>query len=83
MRLREAVFFVGVSAGAPEAVYEPTARQLRGRISSEDLPPGTAPPSVRTLASDLGYDFNTPARGFRLLEEDGFVRVRNRAGTDW
>jgi len=82
MKKDEAIVFVTVDAGDSEPAYEQIARQIRARISSGALPPGTALPSVRTLASDLGYNLNTVARAYRLLEEDGFVLIRNRAGAE-
>jgi DNA-binding transcriptional regulator YhcF (GntR family) len=82
MNRSEPIIFVTVDAGAEEPAYEQIARQIQARISSGALPPGTALPSVRTLASDLGYNLNTVARAYRLLEEDGFVRIRDRAGVE-
>jgi len=80
MKNAEPIIFVSVEAASDEPAYEQIARQIRTSISSGDLPPGTALPSVRTLASDLGYNLNTVARAYRLLQDDGFVRIRNRAG---
>ncbi|MGD8329696.1 MAG: GntR family transcriptional regulator [Acidobacteriota bacterium] len=82
MKEPEPIIFVTVDAGSDEAAYEQIARQIRTSISSGALPPGTALPSVRTLASDLGYNLNTVARAYRLLQEDGFVRIRDRAGAE-
>jgi GntR family transcriptional regulator len=65
---------------AAEPVYEQIGRQIRARIAAGDLPAGTALPAVRTLASDLGVNLNTVARAYRLLEEQGFVVIRDRAG---
>lgn len=42
--------------------------------------PGSVLPSVRTLASDLGVNLNTVARAYRLLEEEGFLGIRERSG---
>jgi DNA-binding transcriptional regulator YhcF (GntR family) len=44
------------------------------------LPSGTAIPSVRQLARDLGVSLNTVARAYRLLEAEGFLVIRDRAG---
>lgn len=63
-----------------EPVYTQIARQIRTRIASGELPAGGALPPVRTLASDLGINLNTVARAYRALEEEGFVRIRDRAG---
>jgi DNA-binding transcriptional regulator YhcF (GntR family) len=63
-----------------EAVYAQVAQQLRQLIASGALPSGMAIPSVRQLARDLGVSLNTVARAYRLLEEEGFLLIRDRAG---
>jgi DNA-binding transcriptional regulator YhcF (GntR family) len=63
-----------------EAAYEQIAAQLRDAISTGALRPGTSLPGVRGLASDLGVNLNTVARAYRLLEEQGFVEIRDRSG---
>ena len=54
-----------------DPVYAQVAQQLRQSIASGALVPGTALPSVRRLAGDLGVNLNTIARAYRLLEEKG------------
>ena len=63
-------------------VYEQVADQVRRMIASGALDPGTALPSVRQLAGDLGVNLNTIARAYRLLEEEGFLLIRDRAGVE-
>ncbi len=63
-----------------EAVYAQVAQQLRQLIASGALPTGTAIPSVRQLSRDLGVSLNTVARAYRLLEAEGFLIIRDRAG---
>jgi GntR family transcriptional regulator len=63
-----------------DAVYAQVARQIRQLIASGALPSGTAIPSVRQLARDLGVSLNTVARAYRLLESEGFLAIRDRAG---
>jgi GntR family transcriptional regulator len=65
-----------------EPVYAQIARQIRSRIASGDLAPGLMLPPVRVLASDLGVNFNTVARAYCLLEEEGFLRIRSRSGAE-
>jgi len=65
-----------------EPVYEQIATQIRSRITAGDLRPGAPLPSVRTLASDLGVNLNTVARAYRVLEEQGFLRIRDRSGAE-
>ena len=63
-------------------VYEQIADDLRRRIAASELAPGLPLPPVRTLASDLGVNLNTVARAYRLLEEEGFVRIHDREGVE-
>jgi DNA-binding transcriptional regulator YhcF (GntR family) len=71
-----------VDRRATEPAYEQIARQVRGYIADGTLAPGTLLPGVRSLASDLGVNLNTVARAYRLLQEQGFVRIRNRSGVE-
>jgi len=63
-----------------DPVYRQVADQLRRLVASGELVPGTALPSVRQLARDLGVNLNTIARAYRLLESEGFLVIRDRAG---
>ena len=67
---------------AQGAAYEQIAAQIRDAIVAGALEPGAVLPGVRGLASDLGINFNTVARAYRLLEEQGFVRIRDRSGVE-
>jgi len=63
-----------------DAVYAQVARQMRKLVATGALGPGTQLPSVRQLARDLGVSLNTIARAYRLLESEGFLVIRDRAG---
>jgi DNA-binding transcriptional regulator YhcF (GntR family) len=54
---------------------EQLCRQLRQLIARKDLRPGQALPSVRQLAADLGIHWNTVARAYRRLREEGLLRI--------
>ncbi len=79
---RELRMALVVDRSGQEPVYEQIARQIRETITSGDLSPGAPLPPVRVVASDLGVNLNTVARAYRLLEEQGFVRIRDRAGAE-
>jgi len=70
------------SQSAEEPVYRQVARQIREMIAFGGLPPGYRLPPVRTLASDLGVNLNTVARAYRVLEQEGFVRICGRSGVE-
>src|SRR5512140_3079167 len=65
-----------------EPAYEQVARQVREAIATGTLKPHQMLPGVRSLASDLGVNLNTIARAYRLLEEQGFVQIRDRSGVE-
>ena len=63
-----------------DAVYAQVAVQIRQLVASGALRPGTPIPSVRQLSRDLGVSLNTVARAYRMLEVEGFLVIRDRAG---
>lgn len=65
-----------------EPVYRQVARQVREMIAAGQLLPGFRLPAVRTLASDLGVNLNTVARAYRVLEDEGFLRIHGRSGAE-
>jgi DNA-binding transcriptional regulator YhcF (GntR family) len=71
---------VTIDRGNDDPVYEQVANQIRLLIASSELGPATPLPSVRQLAGNLGVNLNTIARAYRLLESEGFLVIRDRAG---
>ena len=69
-----------IDRGLDEPVYAQVATQVRHLVASGALGPGTTLPPVRQLAGDLGVNLNTIARAYRLLETEGFLVIRDRAG---
>ncbi len=69
-----------IDRGLEDPVYQQVADQVQRLVASGALVPGTALPSVRQLAGDLGVNLNTIARAYRLLEGEGFLVIRDRAG---
>ncbi len=56
-------------------------RSIEDAIHDERLPPGTALPSVRHLATQLGVNKNTVAAAYRRLRRAGLVSGEGRRGT--
>ncbi len=71
-----------IERSSDEPVYEQIARQIRQCVASGELLQGTPLPAVRILASDLGVNLNTVARAYWMLEEEGFLRIRDRSGAE-
>jgi GntR family transcriptional regulator len=62
-------------------LYAQIAGRLRVAIAAGELKPGDALPSVRNLASRLRVNPATAAQAYRDLEAEGFVEMRQGAGT--
>ena len=82
MELEVDMVVIIIERDSGEPVYGQIARQIRDEIASGGLKPGFMLPPVRTLASDLGINLNTVARAYRQLQDDGFIRIRNRSGAE-
>jgi len=54
---------------------------LRGALVRGDLAAGDSLPSSRALGRDLGVHFNTVAQAYRVLEAEGWLALKRRAGT--
>jgi GntR family transcriptional regulator len=66
---------------SPIPLYAQIAGRLRSAIAAGDLPPGSPLPSVRQLAAELRVNPATVVQAYRDLETDGFVELRQGAGT--
>src|SRR5438128_9396777 len=62
-------------------LYEQIADRVRVAIASGELRPATALPSVRQLATQLRVNPATVVQAYRDLEAEGFVEMRQGAGT--
>ena len=70
-----------VDADLPLPVYEQIRVQVARLAVSGQTAAGTRLPTIRQLASDLGLSKGTVERAYELLEGDGVVERRGRAGT--
>ncbi len=59
---------------------EQIRRGIRETIARGELGPGDSLPSVRQLAGDLGIHFNTVARAYRKLRDEGLLQVGRGKG---
>jgi GntR family transcriptional regulator len=55
--------------------------QVKQAIAGGKLNPGDQLPTVRQLAADLRINFNTVARAYRLLDEEGIISTQHGRGT--
>ena len=62
-------------------LYEQIAVRLKAAVATGELRAGEALPSVRQLAGTLRINPATVVQAYRGLEEEGFVELRQGAGT--
>jgi GntR family transcriptional regulator len=55
--------------------------EVKQAIATGGLQPGAQLPTVRQLAADLRINFNTVARAYRLLDEEGIISTQHGRGT--
>lgn len=73
--------FERVDSRSPTPLYAQIAERVRVAVASGELRPATALPSVRELAAELRVNPATVVQAYRDLEADGFVEIRQGAGT--
>jgi DNA-binding transcriptional regulator YhcF (GntR family) len=71
---------IRIDVAAPKPLEEQIACELRRALAQGQLPPGAELPSVRQLAGDLGVHWNTVARAYRRLADEGLLVVRRGRG---
>lgn len=69
-----------VDANSPTPLYQQIHDHIVAGIATGELEPGTSLPSVRSLASDLGINLHTVNKAYAILCDEGYVRMRGRAG---
>jgi GntR family transcriptional regulator len=62
-------------------IYLQLIDQIKHLIATGELAPGDQLPTVRQLAADLRVNFNTIARAYRLLDEEGVISTQHGRGT--
>ncbi len=62
-------------------IYTQVVEQVKTMVSTGALKPGDQLPTVRQLAADLRVNFNTVARAYRTLHEEGVLSTQQGRGT--
>ena len=73
--------FADIEPRSPVPLYEQIAARVRMAVAAGDVVAGTALPSVRQLAGRLRVNPATVVQAYRELEREGFVEMRQGAGT--
>jgi GntR family transcriptional regulator len=64
-----------------EPIYLQLVDQVKVQIASGALHPGDQLPTVREVAANLRINFNTAARAYRILHEEGVLSTQQGRGT--
>jgi GntR family transcriptional regulator len=67
---------ISIDLDSPRPLEEQIVLGLRHAVAQGAVNPGDELPSVRQLAGDLGVHWNTVARAYRRLADEGLVLVR-------
>ena len=62
-------------------IYVQIIDQIKHMIAIGVLRPDDQLPTVRQLATDLRVNFNTVARAYRLLDDEGLISTQHGRGT--
>jgi DNA-binding transcriptional regulator YhcF (GntR family) len=71
---------IKIDLGSPRPLEEQIVVGIREAAAQGAIAPGDELPSVRQLAGDLGVHWNTVARAYRRLSDEGVVVVRRGRG---
>lgn len=77
----QAAVRIQVDPDAALPAYEQIRLQISRLIADGTYSRGAQLPTIRQLASDLGLSKGTVERAYVLLESDGLIETRSRAGT--
>jgi GntR family transcriptional regulator len=73
--------FSQIDARSTTPLYAQIATRVKVAIAAGELSPGAGLPSVRQLAGQLRINPATVVQAYRELEAEGFVEMRQGAGT--
>jgi GntR family transcriptional regulator len=71
---------IRIDVGSSRPLEEQIVLELRHALAQGTVTPGTELPSARQLARDLGVHWNTVARAYRRLADQGLLVVRRGRG---
>jgi len=72
---------ISIDFKSPVPIYEQVVLEIQRLVETGHLQSENQLPPVRELARDLEVNFNTIARAYRILEEQGLVSVQHGRGT--
>ena len=71
---------LSIEPDGPVPIYQQIRDRIVEAIAAGRLPAGSALPSTRQLAVDLGINFHTVNKGYDLLRQEGLLRLGRKSG---
>ena len=72
---------IEINFRSEEPIYLQIIQQIESQVLNGQLKSGDQLPPVRELAQELNVNFNTVARAYRLLDENGLISTQQGRGT--
>jgi GntR family transcriptional regulator len=72
--------FLSIEPASDVPLYTQIRNQIVDALVRGELVEGDRLPSVRQLAVDLGINLHTVNKAYRVLAEDGYLRLSGRSG---
>jgi DNA-binding transcriptional regulator YhcF (GntR family) len=69
-----------VEPDGPVPIYQQIRDRIVEAIATGEQPAGSALPSTRQLAVDLGINFHTVNKSYDILRQEGLVRINRKSG---
>src|SRR5215472_15953857 len=77
---READVLLRIEPDSPVPIYQQIRDRVVEAIAHGEQPAGSALPSTRQLAVDLGINFHTVNKAYDILRREGLVRLNRKSG---
>jgi GntR family transcriptional regulator len=71
---------LSIEPDGPVPIYQQIRDRIVEAIASGEQPAGSALPSTRQLAVDLGINFHTVNKSYDILRQEGLVRINRKSG---
>src|ERR1700748_3575118 len=71
---------LSIEPDGPVPIYQQIRDRIVEAIADRRLPAGSALPSTRQLAADLGINFHTVNKAYDLLRQEGLLILNRKSG---
>ena len=72
--------YIEIDFNSNEAIYMQLRNQIVWGIATNQYQEGESLPSVRQLAESIGINMHTVNKAYRVLRQEGFIRLDRRNG---